>query len=142
MLVCNYKYLKPDKWRLYHHLSDQELALSGNQGNVVIFGLSSEGYSVACKLSVKGYKVSIIDETLGTTMHLRPEIAADYGELKKLMAEETLLEMSSQKTAIANARVVFFAPKIRRRQEDILSEVRTRVTELGKNLSGGALVVF
>ncbi len=109
---------------------------------VVVYGLSSEGYQIASKLAVKAFRVSIIDEALGTTMELRPEIAADYRELKSLLSDEILVHMKPQRETISRAKVVFFTPKIRRREEDVLAEIRTRLTEISKHLSPGTLLIF
>jgi len=111
-------------------------------GTVSVYGLSSEGYFISAKLASKGYEVFIIDETLGTAMELRPEIAGDYRELRALLNDEVLMTIKSSRDCIADSKVVFFAPKIRRINEDILSEVKSRLSELAKNLSEGSLLIF
>ena len=110
--------------------------------NVTVFGLSSEGYQIASNLAKKGYKVSIIDENLGTAMELRPEIAGDYSELQALLSDEVLMEIKSSKESISNSKVIFFAPKIRRTDEEILAEVKSRLGDVSKNMSVETLFVF
>jgi hypothetical protein len=109
---------------------------------VSIYGLSTEGYSIAAKLAAKGHEVSVIDETLGSAMVLWPGIAADYPELRLLLTEEPLLTMKTSKESISSAGVVFFTPKLRRRNEEQISEIKSRLTEVARNLKPGCLFVF
>jgi hypothetical protein len=109
---------------------------------VTIYGLSSEGYGVAANLASKGLEVYMIDETLGTAMELRPETAGDYRELRQLLSDEVLMSIKSSKECIARSKVVFFTPKMRRNDEDILAESRGRISEMAKYLSSGTLVLF
>jgi hypothetical protein len=113
-----------------------------SQDSVAIYGQSSEGYLIAAKLATKGYKTSIIDENLGTSMELRPDIAADYKDLSSLLADEPALPMLSVKDSISAAKVIFFTPKLRRRDDDILAEVRSRLVEVSRYASSGSLIVF
>lgn len=106
-----------------------------------IYGLSSEGYQIASKLAAKGYEVFIVDETLGTAMLLRPEVASDYRELWMLLAAEPLLPVRPTRESISNSKVIFFTPKLRK-NEDLMTEVKTRVIELAKSLASGTLLVF
>ncbi len=110
--------------------------------SVVVYGLSSEGYQIASKLAAKGYKVSLIDENLGTAMELRPEIAGDYRELRSLLADEVLMRMKSSKESTASSKVIFFAPKIRRKDDDILAEVKSKLGDASRNMSSETLFVF
>ena len=112
------------------------------KGSAVVYGLSSEGYEIASKLAAKGHNVSIVDEMLGTAMELRPEIAGDYRELRSLLADEVLMQIKSLKECISSAQVVFFAPKLRKRDADIVSEVRTRLSDVSKNLSSDSVFLF
>jgi hypothetical protein len=109
---------------------------------VAVFGLSSEGYEIASKLASKGYGVTMIDEMLGTAMELRPEIAGDHRDLRSLLADEPLMKIRSSKDAISNAKALFFTPRLRRKDEEILAEVKTRVTDASKNLSAQSVFVF
>ncbi|MHB8566655.1 MAG: hypothetical protein ACYC7D_08435 [Nitrososphaerales archaeon] len=109
---------------------------------VTIYGLSSEGYGIASKLASKGLVVYLIDETLGTAMELRPEVAGDYRELRQLLSDEILMNIKSSKECIANSNVIFFTPKIRRSDEDILAEVKGRISDLSKHISCDTLLVF
>ncbi len=109
---------------------------------IAIYGLSSEGYQIASKLAAKGYDVCIIDETLGTAMVLRPEVASDHRELWSLLEDETLLAIRPSKDCISKSRTVFFTPKLRRNEEDLLAEVKSRIADLSKSISPSTLLVF
>jgi hypothetical protein len=110
--------------------------------STVIFGLSSEGFQIGSKLATKGYQVTLIDELLGTAMELRPEIAGDYRDLRSLLSDEPLMEIRSKKESISNAKVLFFAPKLRRKDEELLAEVKARVSDATKSMSPETVFVF
>ncbi len=42
---------------------------------VVVYGLSTEGYALACQMSINGADVSIIDESTASAIKLKSEIA-------------------------------------------------------------------
>jgi hypothetical protein len=109
---------------------------------VSIFGLSSEGYEIGAKLAAKGYQVYVVDEKLGTAIILRPDVAADYKDLRSFLQDEPLVGMKPSRDCLSNSKVVFFAPKLRRSDEDILSEVKPRLADVSKNISQGALFMF
>ena len=109
---------------------------------ISVFGLSSEGYGIASNLASKGYNVSLIDETLGTAMELSPQVAGDYRDIRDILEDEIPLPIKSAKDSISGSRVVFFTPKMRRNDEDILSEAKTRIGDVSKNLSSGSLIIF
>ncbi len=109
---------------------------------VVVFGLSSEGFQIGSKLAAKGYQVTLIDELLGTATELRPEIAGDYRDLRSLLADEPLMEIRSKKESISSAKVIFFAPKLRRNEEEILAEVKSRISDATKSMGPDTVFVF
>ena len=109
--------------------------------SIVVYGLSSEGYLIGSKLAAKGYEVSLVDEMLGTAMVLRPEIAGDYRDLRSLLADEVLMSIKSSRESIVHSNVIFFTPKIRRK-EDGLVEIKTRLGDASKNISKGTLLVY
>jgi len=108
----------------------------------VIFGLSSEGFQIGSKLAAKGYQVTMIDELLGTAMELRPEIAGDYRDLRSLLADEPLMEIRSKKDSVASAKAIFFVPKLRRKDEEILAEVKSRIADATKAMSPDTIFIF
>jgi hypothetical protein len=110
--------------------------------SITVYGLSSEGYQIGAKLASKGYDVFIVDESLGTAMILRPHTAADYSDLRDLLADEPLLDLKSGKECVSRSSLIFFSPKLRRNEEDVLSEVKSRLTDLSKNISPGSTIIF
>jgi len=108
----------------------------------VVFGLSSEGFQIGSKLAAKGYQVTMIDELLGTAMELRPEIAGDYRDLRSLLADEPLMEIRSKKESLSAAKVIFFAPRLRRKDEEILAEVKSRIADATKTMGPDTVFVF
>lgn len=110
--------------------------------STVVYGLSSEGFQIGSKLAAKGYQVTMIDELLGTAMELRPEIAGDYRDLRSLLADEPLMEIRSKKESISGAKVIFFTPRLRRKDEEILAEVKSRIADSTKNMGPGTVFVF
>jgi hypothetical protein len=108
----------------------------------VIFGLSSEGFQIGSKLAAKGYEVTMIDEFLGTAMELRPEIAGDYRDLRSLLAAEPLMQIKSKKDSISGAKVIFFTPRLRRKDEEILAEVKSRISDACKSMGPDTVFAF
>jgi len=45
---------------------------------VVVYGLSTEGYSLACQMASKGADVHIIDESSSSAISLKAETAKTY----------------------------------------------------------------
>ena len=122
--------------------SSSSAELNKPKESTVLYGLSSEGFQIGSKLAAKGYGVIMIDELLGTAMELRPEIAGDYRDLRSLLADEPLMEIKSKKESISAAKVIFFTPKIRRKDEEILAEVKSRIADATKFMGPGTVFVF
>jgi hypothetical protein len=116
--------------------------LSRPSDSVTVYGLSSEGYQIGAKLASKGYEVFIVDENLGSGMILRPNMAADYPELRDLLADEPLLDLKSARDCVSRSSVLFFSPKLRRNEEDVLSEVKSKLNEFSKNMKTGSIFLF
>ena len=108
----------------------------------VIYGLSSEGFLIGSKLAARGFQVTMIDELLGTAMELQPEIAGDYRDLRSLLADEPLMEIRSKKDSLSAAKAIFFTPKLRRKDEELLAEVKSRIADATKTMGPNSLFVF
>jgi hypothetical protein len=52
------------------------------------------------------------------------------------------MEIRSKKESVSNAKVIFFAPRLRRKDEEILAEVKSRVADATKDMSPETLFVF
>ncbi len=121
-------------------VEEPQPAASGD--SIAVYGLSTEGYRIAAQLAAKGHDVSVIDESLGTAMMLWPGIAADYPDLRLLLSGEPLLTMKTSKESVSTAGVVFFSPKLRRRNEELVSELKSRIMDVSRNLRPNSLFVY
>jgi len=93
---------------------------------VVIYGVTTEGYSLACMMSIKGANVYVVDESASLAINLKPEIAKTYNTISSLREDEPLLSMTPIDVAISNSTYVFFAPTIRKSGPDAKNEIRTK----------------
>ncbi|MEM0364738.1 MAG: hypothetical protein QW450_00055 [Candidatus Nitrosocaldus sp.] len=106
---------------------------------VVVYGLSTEGYNIAKSLSLKGFDVSMVDESKGMAVSIRAEMAMAYSSVNALMEDEPLLGLEPEGIAIASADYIFFTPKIRKVAHDAKVEIagkfRSMINHLGKDSS-------
>lgn len=93
---------------------------------VVVYGLSTEGYDIACKVALKGADVHIIDETTPSAISLNQEIAKTYPNVASLKEDEPLLSMEPIDVAISKADYLFFAPRIRKTGQDIKTDIHSK----------------
>ena len=108
---------------------------------VVIYGLSTEGYSLACKMALNGGDVQIIDESTPSAIAIKQDIAKSYPSVQALKDDEPLLAMTSIDAAISTAQVLIFAPKIRKTGQDIKIEINSKFKDAISNIKKGCLVV-
>ena len=108
---------------------------------VVIYGLSTEGYSLACKMALNGGDVQIIDESTPSAIAIKQDIAKSYPSVQALKDDEPLLAMTSIDAAISTAQVLIFAPKIRKTGQDIKIEINSKFKDAVSNIKKGCLVV-
>ena len=108
---------------------------------VVIYGLSTEGYSLACKIALNGGDVQIIDESTPSAIAIKQDIAKSYPSVQALKDDEPLLAMTSIDAAISTAQVLIFASKIRKTGQDIKIEINSKFKDAISNIKKGCLVV-
>ena len=108
---------------------------------VVVYGLSTEGYSLACRMALAGADVSIIDETTPSAIPLKPEIARTYPDIASLTQDEPLLSTSPVDDAISSAHYLFFAPQIRKTGQDTKTELHSKFKDASSSLPKGASFV-
>jgi len=109
---------------------------------VVIYGLSTEGYSLACQIALNGGDVQIIDESTPSAISIKEDIAKSYPSVQALKDDEPLLAMTSIDAAISKAQVLIFAPKIRKTGQDIKIEINSKFKDAVSNIKKGCSVVF
>tara|TARA_Y100000590_G_scaffold408172_1_gene499046 strand:- start:1281 stop:2414 length:1134 start_codon:yes stop_codon:yes gene_type:complete len=109
---------------------------------VVIYGLSTEGYSLACKMALNGGDVQIIDESTPSAIAIKQDIAKSYPSVQALKDDEPLLAMTSIDAAISKAQVLVFAPRIRKTGQDIKTEINSKFKDAVSNVKKGCIVLY
>ena len=109
---------------------------------VVIFGLSTEGYSVGKALSSQGFSTMIIDENLQMATDMQSPQISTYHNVASLLEDEPLMALIPMKEAISKASSIFFAPKIRKSGEEGKAELSSRLKDVAKHISTGAIFFF
>ena len=110
--------------------------------NVVVYGLSSEGYSIACLMSIKGANVNIIDESTSSAIHLKPEIAKTYPTISSIKEDEPLLSVTPIDLAISNSDYLFFTPRIRKTDQDTKNEINSKFRDAVNSIKKNSSVVY
>ena len=109
---------------------------------VVVFGLSTEGYELACKIALNGGDVQIIDESTPSAVIIKPDIAKTYPNVQTLKDDEPLLPMIPIDVAVSKAQILFFAPRIRKTGQDIKTELNSKFKDAVSNIKKGCSVVY
>ncbi len=110
--------------------------------SAVVYGLSTEGYQIACSLVVSKVKTIIIDEKLQQAIEFTQDIAKNYKSAKALLEEEPLLGIRSMEESISDATAIFFAPKIRKFDDSAKSEIASKLNGLSKNIAKGSMLFY
>ena len=109
---------------------------------IVVYGLSTEGYSLACQIAMSGSDVDIIDESSSSAISLKSEIAKTYPTVKSLQADEPLLSMKPIDVAVSEARYLFFTPRIRKVGQDLKTEINSKFKDAVGSLKKGSSIVY
>ena len=109
---------------------------------VAVYGLSTEGYSLARQMAVNGADVSLIDEASPSAISLNAEIARMYPDIPSLREDEPLLPMEPIDAAISRAGYLFFAPKIRDTGQDINPSIHSRLKSAAQHMRKGSSLVY
>ncbi|MEM3065019.1 MAG: hypothetical protein QW177_06575 [Candidatus Nitrosotenuis sp.] len=109
---------------------------------VVVYGLSTEGYSLACQMAINGANVFIIDESSQSAISLKPEIAKTYPNVSSLKEDEPLLAVEPIDVAISKAQYLFFAPRIRKAGQETKTEVHSKFKDATSSLKKGSSVIY
>lgn len=107
---------------------------------VAIYGLTTEGYTLAAKM-VERASVTIVDDTLQMAMDLDAQMVKSNKTLVQLLGEESLMGLKPISQVLAEAKVVFFAPKLRRTGDESIIESSGKMREVAKHLTKGSSVV-
>lgn len=111
-------------------------------GPLVVYGLSTEGFEIAKRILQRQPRVIIIDENSRLGIILTPEIAKEYSNISFLTDEELLLNLEPFESAIVNAPVIFFAPRIRKINQEVKNEIIQKFRDLISFLRKGTMLVI
>ena len=109
---------------------------------VVVFGLSTEGYNIACKMALNGADVQIIDESTPSAISIKKYIAKTYPTVQAIKDDEPLLSMTPIDVAISKAQFLFFVPILRKTGQDSKIEITSKFKEAVANLKKGSSLVY
>ncbi|TLY07598.1 MAG: hypothetical protein E6K83_04960 [Thaumarchaeota archaeon] len=109
---------------------------------VVVYGLSTEGYSIACQMAIKGADVFIVDESAHMAISLKAEIAKTYPNVTSLKEDEPLLGVEPIDVAISHSEYLFFAPRIRKTGQEAKMEIHSKFKDATAPLKKGGSVIY
>ncbi|MGA2199935.1 MAG: hypothetical protein ABSG45_08370 [Nitrososphaerales archaeon] len=107
---------------------------------VAVYGLTTEGYNLASQI-VERASVTIVDDTLQMAMELDPAMVKGNPTLQELVGGESLMGLKPVSQVLTEARVVFFAPKLRKTGDESIMEANAKMREVAKNITKGVTVV-
>ena len=109
---------------------------------VVVFGFSTEGYDLACKIALNGGDVQIIDESTPSAITIIDNIAKTYPNVQALRDGEPLLSMTPIDVAISKAQILFFAPRLRKSGQEMKTELGSKFKDAVSNIKKGCTIVY
>ena len=118
------------------------LPLTVESSKVAVYGLSTEGYKIASHISNKGIPVSIIDDSSGMAITLKPDIFKTYSSVTSFIQDETLLDFEPFDVAINNASFIFFSPRIRKSWPDARNHIVSKFQDVIKHVSKDSSIIY
>ena len=118
------------------------LPLIVESSKVAVYGLSTEGYRIASHISNKGIPVSIIDDSSGMAITLKPDIFKTYSSVTSFIQDETLLDFEPFDVAINNASFIFFSPRIRKSWPDARNHIVSKFQDVIKHVSKDSSIIY
>lgn len=109
---------------------------------VVVYGLSTEGYAIACQMAIKGADVFIVDESAHMAISLKSEIAKTYPDVASLKEDEPLLGVEPIDVAISRSQYLFFAPRIRKTGQETRMEIHSKFKDATAAIKKGGSVIY
>ena len=109
---------------------------------VVIYGLTTEGYFIACQMAIKGADVYLVDESSPTAISLKPEVAKNCPDIDSLKEDEPILTAVPVAVAVSKAEYLFFTPRIRKINADLKAEINSKFKEAIKKVKKGSTVIY
>jgi len=118
------------------------LPLTVESSKVAVYGLSTEGYRIASHISNKGIPVSIIDDSSGMAITLKPDIFKTYSSVTSFIQDETLLDFEPFDVAINNASYIFFSPRIRKSWPDARNYIVSKFQDVIKHVNKDSSIIY
>jgi hypothetical protein len=115
--------------------------LTAKSPKVAVYGLSTEGYKIASHISTKGIPVSIIDDSSGMAITLKPDIAKTYSNVTSFIQDETLLDFEPFDVAINSASFIFFTPRIRKSWPDAKNHIGSKFQDVIKHVNKDSSII-
>jgi len=109
---------------------------------IAVYGLSTEGYSIACQMAVKGADVFIVDESAHMAISLKAEIAKTYPNVTSLKEDEPLLGVEPIDVAISRSEYLFFSPRIRKTGQEAKMEIHSKFKDATSSIKKGGSVIY
>ena len=109
---------------------------------MAVYGLSTEGYKIASHISTKGIPVSIIDDSSGMAITLKPDIAKTYSSVTSFIQDETLLDFEPFDVAINSASFIFFTPRIRKSWPDAKNHIGSKFQDVIKHVNKDSSIIY
>ena len=116
--------------------------MSAQSLKVAVYGLSTEGYKIASHISNKGIPVSIIDDSSGMAISLKPDIAKTYSSVTSFIQDETLLDFEPFDTAVNSASFIFFTPRIRKSWPDAKNHIGSKFQDVVKHMNKDSSIIY
>lgn len=107
-----------------------------------VYGLSTEGYLLACQMAIKGAEVFLMDESSPSAISLNSETAKTYPDVSSLKEDEPLLSMMPIDVAISKSQYLFFTPRIRKTGQDIKTEIHLKFKDATSSLKKNSSLIY
>src|ERR1019366_10827002 len=107
---------------------------------VAVYGLTSEGYSLAARLIDKA-GVTIVDETLQMAMDIDQGMVNTHKTVQDLVGDEMLMGLKPVSQVLSEASVIIFTPKLKKVGDESVIEASGKLREVARYASTGSTVV-
>jgi len=112
------------------------------KGKIVIFGLSTQGYSLASQMAIKGDDVYIIDESAASAILINADVVKTYPTVSSIKEDEPLLSLIPTDVALSTAEYLFFAPRIRKTGQDIKTDINSKFKSITSKIKKDCSVIY
>ena len=111
-----------------------------NKSNIVIYGLSTEGYVIASNLAKTNVDVTLIDEKLQVATEITADTVKNYSSAKDLMENESLLGILPLDQVLSNSQIIFVTPKLRKNSEDAKTELISIFSKISQTIKKNSIL--